>query len=319
MLDKTETKEKGKGASAGMGAAIAALVAQEKPLIAAGAPEGFDALLIARIAALAHKEAAAPVSLVHIARDDQRMAALREQLRFFAPNMDVLQFPAWDTVPYDRVSPHTDIAARRIATLAQLARLKTAKRPLLLITTVNAALQRVPPRDAMRTALLKLEAGMRVDMGKIAQRLEAMGLPAHGHGHGAGRIRGARRYSRPFRARGTRVPSGLDFFGDTLESIRQFDPVTQRTQAARRSKSRFCRSARCPRARGRSSISAGAMWSCSVRRKATTRSTKPSRPAAVIPAWSIGSRFSMSGWIRCSITSRTRLSQSTISAMTRSG
>ncbi len=232
MLDKTETKEKGKGASAGMGAAIAALVAQEKPLIAAGAPEGFDALLIARIAALAHKEAAAPVSLVHIARDDQRMAALREQLRFFAPNMDVLQFPAWDTVPYDRVSPHTDIAARRIATLAQLARLKTAKRPLLLITTVNAALQRVPPRDAMRTALLKLEAGMRVDMGKIAQRLEEWGYRRTGTVMEPGEyaLRGG--ILDLFPPAGSR-PARLDFFGDTLETIRLFDPVSQRTQAAR--------------------------------------------------------------------------------------
>src|SRR5688572_20328194 len=122
MLDKAEAKQK-KGASASLSTAVAVLVAQSMPLVAAGVPEGFDALLLARMATLAHKEQAAPVALTHIVRDDQRAAALREQLRFFAPNMDVLQFPAWDTVPYDRVSPHTDISARRIATLAQLARL----------------------------------------------------------------------------------------------------------------------------------------------------------------------------------------------------
>ena len=232
MLDKAESKEKGKGASAGMSGAVAALVAQEKPLAAAGVPEGFDALLIARMAALAHKEGGAPVAVTHVARDDQRMAALREQLRFFAPNMDVLIFPAWDTVPYDRVSPHTDISARRIATLAQLARLKSPKRPLLLITTVNAALQRVPPREAMRHALLKLEAGMRVDMGKIARRLEEWGYRRTGTVMEPGEyaLRGG--ILDLFPPAGTR-PARLDFFGDTLETIRLFDPVSQRTQGSK--------------------------------------------------------------------------------------
>jgi transcription-repair coupling factor (superfamily II helicase) len=232
MLDKAATKEKTKGASAGMSGAVAALVAQEKPLVAAGVPEGFDALLLARIAALAHKETGAPVALTHIARDDQRLAALREQLRFFAPNMDVLQFPAWDTVPYDRVSPHTDITARRIATLAQLARLKQAKRPLLLITTVNACLQRVPPREAMRSALLRLEAGMRVDMGKIARRLEDWGYRRTGTVMEPGEyaLRGG--ILDLFPPAGSR-PARLDFFGDTLETIRLFDPVSQRTQGSK--------------------------------------------------------------------------------------
>ena len=232
MLDTADSQNKGKAASAGMGGAVAALVAQEKPLVAAGVPEGFDALLLARMAALAHKETASPVSLTHIARDDQRMAALREQLRFFAPNMDVLQFPAWDTVPYDRVSPHTDIAARRVATLAQLARLKQAKRPLLLITTVNASIQRVPPREAMRHALLKLEAGMRVDMAKIARRLENWGYRRTGTVMEPGEyaLRGG--ILDMFPPAGSR-PARLDFFGDTLETIRMFDPVSQRTQGSK--------------------------------------------------------------------------------------
>ena len=116
--------------------------------------------------------------------------------------------------------------------LAQLARLKTAKRPLLLITTVNACLQRVPPRDAMRTALLKLETGMRVDMGKIAQRLEAWGYRRTGTVMEPGEyaLRGG--ILDLFPPAGNR-PARLDFFGDTLETIRLFDPVSQRTQAAR--------------------------------------------------------------------------------------
>ena len=146
--------------------------------------------------------------------------------------MDVLQFPAWDTVPYDRVSPHTDLAARRIATLAQLARLKAAKRPLIVLTTVNAALQRVPPREAMRSALLRLDGGMRVDMGKIAQRLEQWGYRRTGTVMEPGEyaLRGG--ILDLFPPAGSR-PARLDFFGDTLETIRLFDPVSQRTQGSK--------------------------------------------------------------------------------------
>jgi len=232
MLDKAEKQGKPRDGQTRQGGAIAALVAQEKPLVAAGVPEGFDAYLLARTAALAHKEMATPVALLHIARDDQRMASLREHFRFFAPHMDVLTFPAWDTVPYDRVSPHTEISSRRVATLAQLARLKSPKRPLLVITTVNAALQRVPPREAMTKALIKLTAGMAVDMGSIARRLEDWGYRRTGTVMEPGEyaLRGG--ILDLFPPAGSR-PARLDFFGDTLEMIRLFDPVSQRTQIAK--------------------------------------------------------------------------------------
>ena len=79
--------------------------------------------------------------------DDQRAAVLADQLAVFAPKLDVLRFPAWDCLPYDRVSPVADIVARRLATLARL--IQPITRPLVLITTVNAVLQRVVPRNLM--------------------------------------------------------------------------------------------------------------------------------------------------------------------------
>ncbi|MGB0084818.1 MAG: transcription-repair coupling factor [Rhodomicrobiaceae bacterium] len=233
MLEKTQEQPAAKtGAAPRSSAAIAALVAQEKPLIAAGVPEGFDAYLIARVSALAHKELGSPVAMLHVARDDQRMAALREQLRFFSPHSDVLMFPAWDTVPYDRVSPNAEIASRRIATLAQLARLKSPKRPVILLTTINAALQRVPPREEMKKALVKLTAGMTVDMGSIAKRLERWGYRRSGTVMEPGEYAmrgGILDLFPPASGR----PARLDFFGDTLEAIRPFDPVSQRTQGAK--------------------------------------------------------------------------------------
>jgi transcription-repair coupling factor (superfamily II helicase) len=235
MLEKTEDRAKTKsdaGATVRGAAAIGALVAQDRPLVAAGVPEGFDAYLIGRIAATAHKELSLPVALLHIARDDQRMSALREQLKFFAPQVDVLSFPAWDTVPYDRVSPHPEISSRRIATLAQLTRLKEAKRPVILLTTVNGAIQRVPPRDEMKKALVKLTAGMTVEMGGIAKRLERWGYRRVGTVMEPGEyaMRGGILDLYPPAASG---PARLDFFGDTLETIRAFDPASQRTQGTK--------------------------------------------------------------------------------------
>jgi transcription-repair coupling factor (superfamily II helicase) len=233
MLGDTKLDTKaGSGGAPRSSVSIAALVAQEKPLVAAGVPEGFDAHLIARIARTAHKETGASVAVMHVARDDQRMASLREQLRFFAPNVDVLQFPAWDTVPYDRVSPDAELASRRIATLAQLARLKAPKRPVILVTTVNAALQRVPPREEMKKALVRLTAGMTVDMGSIARRLERWGYRRTGTVMEPGEYAmrgGILDLFPPAHSR----PARLDFFGDTLETIRLFDPVSQRTQGSK--------------------------------------------------------------------------------------
>ncbi len=233
MLEHPDQKARAKTEKpARSSAAIAALAAQDKPLVAAGVPEGFDAYLIARMAATAHKELGTPVSVLHIARDDQRADSLREQLRFFAPNMDVLTFPAWDTVPYDRVSPNAELSSRRIATLAQLTRLKAPKRPVIVITTVNAALQRVPPRAIMRKALVKLTAGMTVDMSSIARRLERWGYRRSGTVMEPGEYAmrgGILDLYPPANAR----PARLDFFGDTLEAIRFFDPASQRTQAAK--------------------------------------------------------------------------------------
>src|SRR5580698_3108999 len=101
------------------------------PAIVWGAPEGWDAVLLAR-RAMEHRGA-----LLHVARDDARMARLADMLGFFAPTIELLRFPAWDCLPYDRVSPNPEIVAERIATLARL--LEPAAGPRLVLATVNAA------------------------------------------------------------------------------------------------------------------------------------------------------------------------------------
>ncbi|HEX4171885.1 MAG TPA: hypothetical protein VHY82_05335, partial [Acetobacteraceae bacterium] len=105
-----------------------------------GAPEGWDAFLLAR----RRGEFAGPI--LHVTRDDARMARLAEALAFVAPEAEVLRFPAWDCLPYDRVSPNPALVSERIATLTRL--LEKPTRPRIVLTTVNALVQRVPPRAA---------------------------------------------------------------------------------------------------------------------------------------------------------------------------
>ena len=108
-----------------------------------GAPEGYDAWLAA--------EAATRLKglVAFVAPDDVHAASAADAVRFFAPGVTVLPFPAWDCLPYDRVSPKPDIESTRLATLAALARRTKESGPAVVITTINAVLQRVPPRDAI--------------------------------------------------------------------------------------------------------------------------------------------------------------------------
>ena len=106
-----------------------------------GVPEGVDALLLVRRLG----ETLGPV--LHIARDDTRLAALAEGVEFFGPEVEVVQFPAWDCLPYDRVSPNGGIIAERIAALSRLQAAPGKKR--IVLTTVNAALQRVVARQTL--------------------------------------------------------------------------------------------------------------------------------------------------------------------------
>ncbi|AJE47255.1 transcription-repair coupling factor [Celeribacter indicus] len=186
-----------------------------------GAPEGFDAFLLAREVA----RAAGPV--VHVARDDKRLAALREALRFFAPDLPVIDFPAWDCLPYDRISPHADISAARMATLAALVHGALPKR-FVLLTTLSAAMQRVPARETLAEAAFGLRKGQRVNERQLRDFFVRMGFTQAPTvvEHGDYAIRGGIIDVFP---PGHELPVRLDFFGDELDGLRRFDPGSQKT------------------------------------------------------------------------------------------
>lgn len=195
-------------------------MARKDKLILSGTPEGYDAK------AILDEMARADAPVLHVARDDKRMAAMQAALRFFAPSMPVVVFPGWDCLPYDRVSPNADISAQRMATLAALVHGMPEK--FVLLTTLNAATQRVPGRDVLRDAAFSARVGDRVDEAGLRQFLVRMGFTQSPTVMEPGdyAIRGGIIDIYP---PGDLGPVRLDFFGDVLDGARRFDPATQRT------------------------------------------------------------------------------------------
>jgi len=184
-----------------------------------GAPEGYDAWLAA--------EAAVRLNglVVFVTPDDIRAASATDAMRFFAPKVQVLVFPAWDCLPYDRVSPKPDIESQRLASLAALARRTKDSGPAVVVTTVNAVHQRVPPRESILGASFAAHVGGIVDHEKLTAFLANNGYVRAGTVREPG----------DFALRGGIVdlwppgeqPLRLDFFGDRLDGIRRFDAETQ--------------------------------------------------------------------------------------------
>ena len=192
----------------------------DAPLTLSGVPAGFLPWLLADLArAAAHRA-------VFIASDESEMRSVADTAAFFAPDLRVLTFPAWDSLPYDRASPSLRITAERLATLHALQ--DKGGQQQLLVTTVNAATQRVLTPFRLRALVARLAPGEQIDRSDLAALLQANGYVR------AETVADAGDYA----VRGSLVdvfPSGmasalrLDFFGDEIESVRTFDPADQRT------------------------------------------------------------------------------------------
>jgi transcription-repair coupling factor (superfamily II helicase) len=185
-----------------------------------GAPEGFDA----RLVAAELERHGRPV--VHVARDDKRLAETAAALAFLAPDVAAIRFPAWECLPYDRISPRAEVSAERMATLAAIGSGLPARS--VVLTTVNAITQRVPPREVVREAAFTARVGHRIDEEALRTYFARMGFsqaPTVAE-PGDYAIRGGIIDVWP---PGQPAPVRLDLFGDELEGARRFDPATQRT------------------------------------------------------------------------------------------
>ena len=185
-----------------------------------GAPEGFDARLVLNEV----QKSGGPV--LHVARDDKRMEAMRAALAFYGPDMPVFVFPGWDCLPYDRVSPNADIAAARMAALAAL--VHQMPKEFVLLTTLNGATQRVPSRDVLKEVAFSAQVGRRINEKELRNFLVRMGFVQTPTVMEPGdyAIRGGIIDVFP---PGQSGPVRMDLFGDVLDGARRFDPATQRT------------------------------------------------------------------------------------------
>ena len=195
-------------------------------------PDGYDAFIAGQFAsALAQEGEKRSVVFVHVARDGQRSNAFREALAFADPGIETLEFPAWDCLPYDRISPNAALSAKRMIVLSRLARSRSSEaRPRILCTTINALTQRVPPLSKIAQESFSVAAGNAVAMEAIIVWLETNGFLRASTVNETGEyaVRGG---ILDLFAPGMTFPVRLDFFGDTLESLRSFDVETQRTIA----------------------------------------------------------------------------------------
>ncbi len=192
--------------------------------VVAGAPEGADAFV------LAERARASAGGHIHIVRDDVRLSAVKDSLRFFSPDVTVLAFPAWDCVPYDRVSPHADVVAERMDVLLRLAAVGSDAEtgPRILLTTASAILQKVPPLSTFRGMVREIKPGTQVDSEAFAAELGRNGYQRAEQVMEPGEyaLRGGLIDLFP---PGQDDPVRIDLFGDEVESLRTFDPVSQRT------------------------------------------------------------------------------------------
>jgi len=156
--------------------------------------------------------------------DSQSAERLQEELAFFAPELPVLHFPDWETLPYDLFSPHQDIVSQRIATLYQLPELSHG----VLVVPITTALHRLAPKRFLLGSSLVLDVGQKLDVEQMRLRLEAAGYRCVDtvYEHGEFAVRGALIDLFPM---GSALPYRIDLFDDEIETLRTFDPENQRS------------------------------------------------------------------------------------------
>jgi transcription-repair coupling factor (superfamily II helicase) len=198
---------------------IPALLAATQPLLLSSLPEGYVPWLLTDVLR-------AQDTAVFIARDDAQAALIADSIAYLNAATEVITLPAWDCLPYDRASPSPRISAERLTALYALIAPPVGKR--LLITTINAALQRLLPPDDISRMVQRLSVGTQIDRDALATMLTI---------NGYARVDSVAEPG-DYAVRGSLIdlyPSGsdqavrLDFFGDEIETIRTFDPHDQRT------------------------------------------------------------------------------------------
>lgn len=182
-------------------------------------PEGYDSILLGYLTKQ-HGD------LLFVCSDEARMVRTAQALSFFYPDIEVIQFPAWDCLPYDRVSPHPEVIGQRVDALTTLIEKRTSSR--IVLTTVSAFLQKVPPRKSFEGTVYSAKKGDEVRREDLTAFLEKNGYQRSETVMEPGEYAVRGDIVDVF-APGCEEPLRLDLEWDEVATIRTFDPLSQRT------------------------------------------------------------------------------------------
>lgn len=166
--------------------------------------------------------------ILFVAADGAGMEQTASILRYISPETEVLTFPAWDTVPYDRISPNSSIIAARVDLLAHLASEPSAKKPRIIVSSVGAVMQKLPPKKIFLNSVKMIKVGAELSFDTFLHYVSVNGYSRVEQVMEPGEyaVRGDILDIFPV---GTASPLRIDLFGDEVEKIRTFDVLTQRT------------------------------------------------------------------------------------------
>ncbi|RMX07593.1 transcription-repair coupling factor [Corticibacter populi] len=181
-----------------------------------------DALLLAR---LANREKSAGRQLVVVTADARDALRLLREMAFFSPELKLVLFPDWETLPYDSFSPHQDLISERLATLWSILQ---GEADVLLIPATTA-LYRLAPPSFLAGYTFQFKTGQKLNESRLKEQLTMAGYQHVGQVVSPGEyaVRGSLIDLFP---NGSAMPYRIDLFDDEIDSIRTFDPDTQRSQ-----------------------------------------------------------------------------------------
>ncbi len=190
-------------------------------------PDGMQPTVLGRLIEQRLKDQpGARVAAVFVARDGRRLQRMEDVLRAMLPGHPILTLPAWDCLPYDRVSPNGVTIAARMTTISALA--DPATKGAIVLTAVNALIQKLPPLDVVAGMSFAAKSGQVVDSERLINWAALNGylrVPTVRE-QGEYAVRGGLVDLFPA---SMETPLRFDFFGKSLETIRSFDPETQRS------------------------------------------------------------------------------------------
>ncbi|MBE6458298.1 MAG: transcription-repair coupling factor [Alphaproteobacteria bacterium] len=185
-------------------------------------PDGYDSFLVGQFVLSSSKD------IIYIVSDGKALARTSSIMQYMYPQLEILRFPAWDTVPYDRVSPDRAIEGERVKTLSALALNSASSRPRVIITSVGAILQKLPPEKIFLNSSREVSVGNRLDFNNFLHYVSVNGYTRVEQviEQGEYAVRGDIIDIFPI---GSLEPLRIDLFDDEIERIRTFDAVNQRT------------------------------------------------------------------------------------------